>query len=146
MKLLYISLFLIVLGILLVPITYFVSNEVIYKSSFNRTLSDLGAYTINIPKYQGELVVRGYTNSTVTIEVLKYLELIKSEEVNGNFSFSLTDNNANAIFLHNGYNPAHVYLFIKIINSGFQGIGYTIASLLIIIGLILLGYHRVLSK
>ncbi|QIW22724.1 hypothetical protein EWF20_00095 [Sulfolobus sp. S-194] len=146
MKLLYISLFFVVLGILIIPITYFVSNEVVYATNFDRTLSDLGAYTISIPQYQGELVVKGYTNSSITIEVLKYLKLIKSEEVNGNFTFSLTDKGANAIFLHNSYNPAHVYLFIKIINSGFQGIGDTIASLLIVIGLILLGYYRVLSK
>ena len=146
MKLLYISLFLIALGILLIPITYFVSNEVVYTSSFNRTISDLGAYTIPIPQYQGELVIKGHTNSSMTIYVLKYLEVVKSEEVNGSFSFSLADNDANEIFLHNGYYPTHVYLLIKIVNTGFQSIGYTIASFLIIIGLILFGYHRALSK
>lgn len=143
-KLILISLIFLIVGILSGYFSFYFSTTPYYTRTYSLSLSDLSGKTIPIPPIQGKIVVKGYTNSSVKIEVVKEIELIKFENVSGSFSIESNDPNANEIVIINGIYPSNISLQVEIYNYFYQQLFIIISGIFIVLSLILFAYSRVL--
>lgn len=143
-KLILISLIFLIVGIISGYFSFYFSTTPYYTRTYSLSLSDLSGKTIPIPPIQGKIVVKGYTNSSVKIEVVKEIELIKFENVSGSFSIESNDPNANEIVIINGIYPSNISLQVEIYNYFYQQLFIIISGIFIVLSLILFAYSRVL--
>ncbi|BFH74838.1 hypothetical protein SJAV_27820 [Sulfurisphaera javensis] len=143
MRLLLIAFIFLILGILAISFALYFSSIPAYTNSYSFTLTDLSGKTIPIPKMSGEIYITGHTNSSVKIELVKEIVLVKSQNITGTFNIKANDEGINEIILINGVYPSKVDFTVEIYNTEILPIGEVVAGIFIVISLILFGYSRV---
>ncbi|AWR93930.2 hypothetical protein [Acidianus brierleyi] len=147
MKLLLISVLFLLVGIIMIPFTIYYSNTTVYSNHFHLSLSDLGGSTVSYKGSTGDkVIICGYSTSSIKIIVLNPpLGGIYLGQFNGNFTTSFDATPFKQIVIEGGNYPANVTASIETYNTNFSGIGYTIAGIFLVLGLILLWYSYALS-
>lgn len=147
-KLLLISLAFLIVGTLMIPLTFYYSNLVIYTKSFHIFLGERSGYSISFDGNLGDLAeIKGFSSSPVLIyeenppEGGVYLGTFQ-----GNFSKSFEVLPFKQILIEGGNYPSNVTAQIIVYNTDFSQVGYTISGLFISLGLILLGYYFALTR
>jgi len=147
-KLLIVSLTFFIVGTLMIPLTFYYSNLVIYAKSFHIFLGERSGYSISFNGNSGDLAeIKGFSSSPVLIyeenppEGGVYLGTFQ-----GNFSKSFEVLPFKQILIEGGNYPSNVTAQIIVYNTDFSQVGYTTSGLLISLGLILLGYYFALMK
>ncbi len=132
----------------MIPFTMYYSTTIVYSNHFHLSLSEGGGNTIPYKGSTGDkVVISGYSTSSINIYALNlplgetYLGQFK-----GNFSKSFTVLPFKQILISGGNSPANVTANIKVYNTNFSGIGYTISGIFLVLGLILLWYSFVFTS
>ncbi|ARM75459.1 hypothetical protein [Acidianus manzaensis] len=134
------SLVIIVIGVLLSIFTFIISSEVLYSTHVSESLGDYSSATVNIPHQYGEIKITGNINGSVNLYLLNYPTEVNLGNFSGRLDLSHIDNGYNELLFVNNQNPSSLKLTILITNTAFATAGYTLSSLALIIGVIILIY------
>lgn len=136
-----------IVGIILIPLTYIVSNQTIYSHQIHLEMGDYSGNTIPLPIEHGKIRITGNINGSVELYLVN--RYLGRESYLGNFSgyvnIITTDNNYDGLFIFNNLYPSNVTLSIFIYNTSFVSIGYPLAGIFLAISL-LLGFYIIKTR
>lgn len=128
-----------IVGIILIPITYIMSNVIAYTHHANLNLGDYSMVTVPLPLKYGKIKIVGNINGSANLYLINQYLARESYlgNLSGNVNIVAKDNGYTGLFIVNGLYPSNISLTIFIYDTSFEPIGYTTAGLLLAISLIL---------
>lgn len=124
---------LLVVGLILMVITYRISNEIIFMHTETLKLGDYSSASINLPEAYGDMKIVGEINGSARFYLIKGLQEKYLGNFSGKFELKIVDNSYERLFILNNQYPSNATFTITIYNTGFAGIGYPIAGTILAI-------------